>query len=1079
MTEDFRFDTVTQALEHYANSPTHSRKAAIMHARPAGGYQTLTFHALNQVTTRLASHYETVFNKQSQQGPGGAPSKIKNVALYANSSPEYLLSLWALLRAGYVPLCLSPRNSAAAVSHLATKAQAATVVRGRESSLVATTDALLREGAIGNVVDVISPEELQAIIDSVQAGQAHAPVPEETTTTGRAQPDPNTPALMLHSSGSTGTFPKLVVVPQRYVASLLTYKWFGEQAQPDDVSYVLPPFYHAYGIFVSFNNLGHGTTVVLPAVPSWPPTTQMLVENITETKCNVLCLLPWLLESMQAEAEEAQDEGIYKLLAGMRAVAYAAAALNERVGDALHRKGVVLINGYGSSEAGLVAANQYNRTDPCTHWNHIQMLPHLQYTMEPHVARRPNLYRLIIKRDNPMLALGQANTPEGDYDMNDILERVLDCKPGRECYVLRGRVDDVIVHSTGEKTNPTPMEAAVRNHCPAVLAAAVVGQQRFSTALLVELKPGIEPTAPDVLESLWRAVQVANQNAPQHSRILREMIYVIGAGEGGGIPRTDKGSLRRKHIEERFKARIDELARFAGVAPEAEAAGLSDPRDIAAWLEQRLVRLYNDQAVAAAAAAGEKLSGLAHDVSIFAQGFDSLLATQFYHQYLRPAFPNLKLPANLLYQCSDIDHLAARLAAMLQGGSAAGGAEELNTAWQAEGLYQKYLRQLDEDHARGLQASGAYARPAAERVVLTGCTGGLGLFLLARLLDSPRVERVYALVRAGGKESVEAKLSRALRGKLLNPALAEHDKLTLWGCQLNRPKLGLADDQWDELAHHSTSVIHNAWLLNFEATPIEFEESCIKPSYELMRLCSAHALKQYMFVSSITAAIRNVAGPQGTVPEQVVDDQHRASAMGYGQSKLVTERLAARYAERFGVPVTIARVGQIAGDSIHGTWNTSEHLPLMIKAIETLRAMPDHYMSVDSLPVDVVAETMTTLLTSAPLPGETEAERENTRVAHLVNPVELPWLDFLKILQSPDLGLPKFRVIKAREWLRLLEESSPDPVANPIKKLQGYFTDMYTAEEVPTTKVEPQALEAKFETAHNPAGAKHALQPEP
>jgi acyl-CoA synthetase (AMP-forming)/AMP-acid ligase II len=73
-----------------------------------------------------------------------------------------------------------------------------------------------------------------------------------------------------------GTFPKLVVVPQRYVASLLTYKWFGEQAQPDDVSYVLPPFYHAYGIFVSFNNLGHGTTVVLPAVPSWPPTTQVL-----------------------------------------------------------------------------------------------------------------------------------------------------------------------------------------------------------------------------------------------------------------------------------------------------------------------------------------------------------------------------------------------------------------------------------------------------------------------------------------------------------------------------------------------------------------------------------------------------------------------------------------------------------------------------------------------------------------------------------------------------------------------------------------------------------------------------------
>ena len=43
-----------------------------------------------------------------------------------------------------------------------------------------------------------------------------------------------------------------------------------------------------------------------------------------------------------------------------------------------------------------------------------------------------------------------------------------------------------------------------------------------------------------------------------------------------------------------------------------------------------------------------------------------------------------------------------------------------------------------------------------------GGWAGLGLFLLARLLNSPRVERVYALVRAGGKESVEAKLSRLM-----------------------------------------------------------------------------------------------------------------------------------------------------------------------------------------------------------------------------------------------------------------------------------------------------------------------------
>jgi thioester reductase-like protein len=127
------------------------------------------------------------------------------------------------------------------------------------------------------------------------------------------------------------------------------------------------------------------------------------------------------------------------------------------------------------------------------------------------------------------------------------------------------------------------------------------------------------------------------------------------------------------------------------------------------------------------------------------------------------------------------------------------------------------------------------------------------------------------------------------------------------------------------VAHATTlaqtdSVKQQAWLLNFEASTAEFENSCIKPSYELMRLCSGstqQSPKQFMFVSSITSSIHAV-GPSGLVEEKPVDDQRGASGMGYGQSKLVTERLATQYAARFNVPVTIARVGQIAGDTVNG-----------------------------------------------------------------------------------------------------------------------------------------------------------------
>jgi ribosome biogenesis protein SSF1/2 len=179
-------------------------------------------------------------------------------------------------------------------------------------------------------------------------------------------------------------------------------------------------------------------------------------------------------------------------------------------------------------------------------------LPHVAYEVQPVKARRPNLYRLIIKKENKSLALNQVNTPEGDYDMNDLLERV-PCKPGRECYILRGRIDDVIVHSTGEKTSPAPIEAAVLANCHAAKSALVVGQDQFNTALLVELQQGLEPDDAGVMDEVWKAVQVANQSAPQHSRLVRQMIALMKNGEAGGIPRTEKGSIRRKLANERFQ----------------------------------------------------------------------------------------------------------------------------------------------------------------------------------------------------------------------------------------------------------------------------------------------------------------------------------------------------------------------------------------------------------------------------------------------------------------------------------------------------------------------------------------------
>lgn len=84
-----------------------------------------------------------------------------------------------------------------------------------------------------------------------------------------------------------------------------------------------------------------------------------------------------------------------------------------------------------------------------------------------------------------------------------------------------------------------------------------------------------------------------------------------------------------------------------------------------------------------------------------------------------------------------------------------------------------------------------------------------------------------------------------------------------------------------------------------------------------MRLCREATPKQYLFVSSITSAMKAISS-KGTIEEKQVEDPAQANGLGYGQSKLVAERLALRFAARSQLPVTIARVGQIAGDTVNG-----------------------------------------------------------------------------------------------------------------------------------------------------------------
>jgi thioester reductase-like protein len=86
-------------------------------------------------------------------------------------------------------------------------------------------------------------------------------------------------------------------------------------------------------------------------------------------------------------------------------------------------------------------------------------------------------------------------------------------------------------------------------------------------------------------------------------------------------------------------------------------------------------------------------------------------------------------------------------------------------------------------------------------LLLTGATGFVGQELLGRLLE--RGDRhVHALVRADDDRAAAARLP-------------DHERLSAWAADIERPRLGLEAVRADALAERVSTVIHCAASVSF------------------------------------------------------------------------------------------------------------------------------------------------------------------------------------------------------------------------------------------------------------------------
>jgi acyl-coenzyme A synthetase/AMP-(fatty) acid ligase len=251
------------------------------------------------------------------------------------------------------------------------------IIRGNEITFTSNSESLKEEGSIVEYIDMIGMNDIENVINQVKNTEKHSQeklpyqhkddleVDERRAVAGvvdqgkKMRPSTSLQAddvaFILHSSGSTQAYPKAILIPVSYMLAALHGK-VHLGVSMNDRCYVIAPLFHAYGALVLLGLLAHASTVILPAVKTWPPATGNIMENIESSNANVLFMLPAILEEMHLESQGRGDNSILETLCGVKAVFTAGAPLNEYVGDQLFSKGVNIVNALGSTETGVSLA---------------------------------------------------------------------------------------------------------------------------------------------------------------------------------------------------------------------------------------------------------------------------------------------------------------------------------------------------------------------------------------------------------------------------------------------------------------------------------------------------------------------------------------------------------------------------------------------------------------------------------------------------------------------------------------------------------------------------------------------------
>ena len=754
--------------------------------------------------------------------------------------------------------------------------------------------------------------------------------------------------------------------------------------------------------------------------PLRPPSGQLVKEIMEQQQLRSLFIPPAVAEQIL------QEPGGLEFFKGLDFMYYAGGPLSQAAGDLISRV-TTLCQLYGSTETFQIPQLVPLPED----WAYMEWHPSIKLEMRA-TDSEDGVCELVLYMDS-----STEKTAALNYNAPDAKEW-----PTRDLFIphpskpnlwrFHGRKDDTIVLSNSEKFFPVPIEIMVSGH-PLVSGALVVGQGRFQAALLIEPKPDA-PDETSLIDQIWPLVEKANLLVPGQGRITRSKIFVAAVDKP--FPRAAKGTIIRKLTEQAYESEIDALYTDSIVNHHSMSLPVlettSDPSAVENFVRSVVLLAFANLAPAS------------NDDDMFVLGLDSLKTLEIVG-LLKVALRSRKEPSELrclssrtIYTQPTIKQLAVAIAKFLSSDSSLAEVENDDLKEGRKADMAAFVTRHTQHLKQSRRMPGQACKAQGNTVAVTGSTGSLGGRIVQALCCDPQVTKVYCLDR-----SPEARQKHEKQGIRL-----DESKVQYHVARIGQDHLGLDSTVYDEMVACVNVIVHNAWKVDFSQILESFENDHIRGVQTLVDWSIHSTMRpRIIFISSVSS-VSNWKGTDSDpfVSEALISNYAAAAQMGYGESKHVAERILGIASQQSQVPVSILRIGQIAGSTEPSdpAWPVQEWVPSLVKTCKSLGLVPNDLPSIDWIPINKLATAIVELVPN-------DLKTDELQVYNLVNPSPTSWVSIIEPILH-HCG-PQTNSVSLADWIKRLREIPEDPeefVAKPALKLLKFFAQMLDKQASPT-----------------------------